>query len=138
MTATRHFIRHYVEMVAVMFLGMAALGMPMSAALDAAGVKSGDAPAVSLLGMATTMTVPMVALMRYRGHGWQPSMEMAASMFVPTIAVIGLLAAGIAGGMGTLIVIEHAAMLLSMLVAMLLRREEYSGGAHGHRAEVTA
>jgi hypothetical protein len=41
--------------------------------------------------------------------------------------------------LGALLVIEHVAMLLSMLVAMLLRREEYSGGVHAtRRSAVTA
>lgn len=34
--------------------------------------------------------------------------------------------------------IEHVVMLPSMLVAMLLRREEYSGGVHGHVQRVVA
>jgi hypothetical protein len=33
----RHFARHCVEMVVVMFLGMAVLGMPAGWALEAAG-----------------------------------------------------------------------------------------------------
>jgi flagellar biosynthetic protein FliP len=80
------------------------------------------------------MTVPMVAWMRHRGHGWPASLEMSASMFIPTFAVVGLLWSGLVEGIGTLLMIEHVAMLPSMLVAMLLRREEYSGGAHGHTA----
>ena len=64
-TATRHFIRHYVEMVAVMFAGMAALGLPAGAALGAFGSSWSEltdtAPAAMLLLMATTMTIPMVA-----------------------------------------------------------------------------
>lgn len=35
--------------------------------------------------------------------------------------------------MGSLMTIEHVAMLPSMLAAMLLRRDEYSG-AHAHAA----
>jgi hypothetical protein len=132
----RHFIRHYIEMVVAMFLGMAVLGLPVDAALPALGTSSGelydDAPAVMLLEMAFIMTVPMVAWMRYRGHGWQPSMEMAASMFIPTFGVIALLWGGLVEPSGTLLAIEHAAMFPSMLVAMLLRRDEYSGGMHGH------
>lgn len=54
-----------------------------------------------LLGMALTMTVPMVAWMRYRGHGWAASNEMAASMFIPSFAVVGLLAAGASPTSGT-------------------------------------
>ena len=74
------------------------------------------------------MTVPMVAWMRYRGHGWPASAEMAASMFLPTFGVIALaLERASSSDIGTLLLIEHVAMLPSMLVAMLLRRDEYTG-----------
>jgi flagellar biosynthetic protein FliP len=130
-----HFVRHYLEMVAAMFIGMVALGMPASMALSQAGVSSSelssDAPALLLLGMAVTMTAPMVAWMRYRGHGWAASNEMAASMFIPTFGVIALLGVGLVEDTGALLVIEHVVMLPSMLVAMLLRRDEYSHGTHG-------
>jgi ABC-type glycerol-3-phosphate transport system permease component len=82
--------------------------------------------------MGVTMTVPMVAWMRYRGHGWAASNEMAASMLIPTAGVIALLGAGMVTDLGTLLAIEHVVMLPSMLVAMLLRRDEYSGGHHAH------
>jgi hypothetical protein len=124
-------------MLVAMFAGMVVLGMPASMALGAAGVSSSeladDAPALLLLGMAFTMTAPMVAWMRHRGHGWPASNEMAASMFVPTFGVIGLLGAGLVEDTGALLVIEHVAMLPSMLAAMLLRRDEYTHAAHGHR-----
>jgi hypothetical protein len=135
-TPTRHFIRHYVEMVVAMFLGMVVLGEPALLALGAAGVTSAEleahAPALMLLGMGVTMTVPMVAWMRYRGHGWRPSNEMAASMLIPTVGAIGLLWVGLVTEIGTLLALEHAVMLPAMLVAMLLRRDEYSGHMHHH------
>ena len=57
-----HFIRHYGEMVAAMFLGMAVLGIPAGWALGAVGSSwselNSHAPALMLLGMALTMTVP--------------------------------------------------------------------------------
>ena len=135
-TPTATFIRHYVEMVVVMFAGMVVLGLPAEAGLQA--ISSGaaqlqdDAPALVFLGMAATMTIPMVVWMRFRGHRWQPTLEMAASMIIPTLA-IAVLAAGVAG-FGTLMGLEHAAMLIGMLVAMLLRADEYSGHHH-HAAE---
>ena len=96
-TSTRHFVRHYVEMLVAMFLGMAVLGTPALLALGAAGVSSAelraDAPALLLLGMG----------------------------------------AGLVEDVGTLLMVEHVVMLPSMVVAMLLRREEYSHAAHGHR-----
>jgi hypothetical protein len=132
--SARHFVRHYVEMVIAMFLGMAILGLPAGWALSAAGSSwsalNDDAPALMFLAMATTMTVPMVAWMRYRGHGWRANAEMSASMFVPTFAVIAMLGAGLVSDIGVLLIVEHVAMLLSMLAVMLLRPAEYSCGAH--------
>src|SRR5829696_1974367 len=120
-------------MVVAMVIGWAlnAAGMTMSELHD-------DAPALMLLSMAVLMTVPMVAWMRHRAHRWTPSGEMAASMFLPTFAVIGLLAAGLIDDVMVLMTIEHVAMLPSMLVAMLLRRDEYSGHAHHHAEPAVA
>ncbi len=83
----------------------------------------------TLLAMGISMTVPMVAWMRHRGHGWRPSNEMAASMMVPTAGVVGLLGAGLVTDVGTLLMIEHVVMFPAMLVAMLLRSDEYSHAA---------
>jgi hypothetical protein len=138
MSSLSHFIRHYVEMVVAMFLGMAVLGLPAGWVMGAAGTSWSelhtDAPALMLFGMAVTMTLPMVGWMRYRGHGWQANTEMSAAMFLPTFAIIALLWGGAVEDIGTLLVIEHVAMLLSMLVAMLLRRDEYGGHVQGDRS----
>jgi hypothetical protein len=114
------FLRHYLEMVIVMFVGM---GVVMAIA----GMPENDT--VALLYMGTSMTVPMLAWMRFRGHGWRPSLEMGAAMMAPTAIATGLV--------GTvdydlLMGVEHVAMLLAMLGAMLHRRDEYTGHAH-HR-----
>jgi hypothetical protein len=124
----RQFARHYVEMVLAMFAGMLVLGMPAAWAvgLDTAGT---DRPALRLFGMALTMTVPMVAWMRYRGHGWRPCNEMSAAMLLPTFVAIALLPVV---AYGTLMAVEHVAMLALMLVAMLLRPEEYMHHDHSH------
>jgi hypothetical protein len=140
--STRHFARHYVEMVAAMFLGMVVIGVPAVAALGVVGVSSSeledDAPALLLFGMAVTMTAPMVAWMRYREHDWRPCTEMAVAMFVPTFGVIALLWSGLLEDIGTLLMIEHLVMLPSMLVAMLLRPDEYTGAVqHRSRRQAT-
>jgi hypothetical protein len=132
-----HFARHYVEMVVAMFLGMFVLGAPLAALLGVAGVDVSswqtDARELMLLGMAFTMSVPMAAWMRYRGHGWAPVWEMTASMFVPSFAAIGLLWAGTVNDTDALLYIQHIGMFPSMLVVMLLRLDEYTGHAgHAH------
>ena len=105
----RHFSRHYAEMVAVMFLGMAVLGLPAGWALGVADSSwadlGADAPAAMLLLMAATMTVPMVAWMRRRGHGWRPTNEMSASMIVPPLAAIALLGTGLVTDIDSLLIL---------------------------------
>jgi hypothetical protein len=129
-TATRHFIRHYVEMVVAMFAGMVVLGAPAGWALGAVGSSWSDltdnAPSLMLLGMAITMTVPMVAWMRYRGHGWRANTEMSASMLVPTFAAMLLQLTGTVEDTNALLAVEHVAMLLGMLGVMLARPAEYT------------
>jgi hypothetical protein len=45
-------------------------------------------------------------------------------MFIPAFGIVALLWSGLVEEIGALMLIEH--------VAMPLRREEYSSGAHGH------
>ena len=119
---TRAFIRHYGEMVAAMLAGMAVYG----GLLTLAGVEVAEMSAeVRLLAMAFAMTVPMVAWMRYRGHGWTPAWEMSGVMIAPAMAAIGLLWAGLVEDIGALLAIEHTVMFAAMLAVMLARREEY-------------
>jgi hypothetical protein len=139
--ANRHFARHYVEMLVAMVLGMVVLGTPATLALGAAGMSMSelhnDFPALMLFAMAVAMTVPMVAWMRYRGHRWQPTLEMAASMIIPTLVAIALLATAVLS-FDALMGLEHVAMLLGMLVAMLLRLDEYTSHAHPTRTAIAA
>jgi hypothetical protein len=133
-----HFVRHYTDMVVAMFLGMFVLGLPLAALLSFGVDVSAwriDARELLLLGMAFTMSVPMAAWMRYRGHGWAPVWEMTGSMFVPSFAAIGLLWAGIVADTDALLYIQHIGMFPSMLAVMLFRLDEYTGhGAHAHAA----
>jgi hypothetical protein len=74
----------------------------------------------------------LVGLLASRAYGVVVFAALAASMIIPTLVAIALLAADVLG-FGTLMGLEHVAMLLGMLVAMLLRLDEYTGHAHhGH------
>ena len=130
---TRDFARHYGEMVIVMLLGMAVLAMPARWATDALwpGV-AGDDTTLMLARMAAAMTLPMIPWMRWRGHGWQPSLEMVGAMIVPAIGVIALLQAGLVESVGLLMTLEHVAMFAAMFAVMIARPDEYS---HAHPAK---
>jgi hypothetical protein len=135
--STKRFVRHYVEMVIAMFVGMAVLSLPARLALGAAGTSWSELGNEAMfLAMAVEMTVPMVAWMRYRGHDWRPCNEMAAAMLLPTFAAIALLQTG--ADAGILMAAEHVAMLLAMLAAMLLRPAEYTHDHHAHHEAVAA
>ena len=131
---TRHFGIHYLKMVGVMFAGMAVLALPAGWLLGAFGSSWNElSTGPMLVLMAATMTLPMVPYMRWMGHGWRPTLEMAASMIVPSVGVLILLASGLVTGEGALLVIEHVAMFIGMWAVMVARPEEYSG--HGHDSE---
>jgi hypothetical protein len=119
--STRHFARHYVEMVVAMFLGMGVLLPPLGAALRTAGTSLHDSDVLMISAMALTMTVPMIAWMRYREHGWPVCADMAAAMVIPTLSVLALLWSGLVGDLGT-----------------LLRRDEYTGATHRHAQQQVA
>ena len=127
----RQFARHYLEMVAAMLVGMMVLGGASEVLLDLP-----DETAVTLVEMAIAMTVPMVAWMRYRGHGWRVTNEMAAAMLLPAAGALVVLGAGIVQDEMALLVFEHVAMFVAMLVAMLLRIDEYAG--HHHVSQETS
>ena len=135
------FIRHYIEMVLAMAIGMFAL-MPLSAyALQAAGAPHLlDHAEPMALSMATDMAIGMGAWMAFRRHGWRHIAAMTAAMYRPFVI---LFPATVAGAMttGTMMLAGHVLMLAAMLAVMLRRRDHYGyrrparpavSGAAGH------
>jgi flagellar biosynthetic protein FliP len=130
------FIRHFVEMLVVMMLGMSLLGGAFSGLhtlLFGGGFADAwrDHVLLAALSMAFNMTVPMVLWMRYRGHSWQRGGEMAAAMNLP---VVPLLALNVFGAISAVAVLglQMILMIPAMLSAMLYRKGEYAG-PHGDR-----
>jgi hypothetical protein len=129
------FIRHYLEMVVSMAVGMVAYAIVFRRGMAWTGYRDE-------LVMAVFMTAPMVAWMRYRGHTWRQAAEMTAAMLAP-VAVVVVVAVELLGVTGRgLGMASHLSMLLGMLALMLVRRDEYthSGScAHdSHHATHTA
>jgi hypothetical protein len=121
------FALHYVEMIIAMFAGMFGLGLLQSAV--GLGVSATEQPELWYLVMAFNMSAGMAAWMRFRGHGWAPTLEMCAAMFAPAVPLFPLLWLGLIDT-GGLMLASHAAMFPLMLAAMLRRLDEYAGHHH--------
>lgn len=128
-TAPRHsrwlFVRHVVEMVVAMTLGMF-LGVGIFVAIIGVDYPQSrhQHPTAALLVMAVSMTLPMVAWMRYRRHSWRDSMEMSAAMLVPAVPFLVLLWCHV-----TRVALTGPYMMLSivaMLALMFYRWDVYS------------
>jgi hypothetical protein len=127
----RRFLRHYLEMVAAMLIGMMVLGAALRGVLAVAGLEYPTRyPELMALEMAFTMSVGMVAWMRHRGHGWTSTLEMVGAMVAPAVALVPLLWLGLLAG-DSLLMAEHVAMFALMFLVMLRRRDEYGGASHG-------
>jgi transcriptional regulator GlxA family with amidase domain len=122
------FTLHFVEMWLAMVVGMVVFHALTG--LHGHGAGSADASAAYQLahqvGMMVFMTVPMVAWMRVRGHGWQHAAEMAVGMLAPVVAIELLLGLGAATTLPWLRGADGPAMMLGMLAAMLLRPGHYT------------
>jgi flagellar biosynthetic protein FliP len=118
--AVWHFVRHYLEMVVAMLVGMIVLG-PMEDLVWPALTARAD---VGVMVMATNMAVGMAAWMRFRGHSWRGIAEMSSSMYVPFAILLVPFWTG-AIGEGALMTWGHVLMLPTMALVMLLRPAEY-------------
>jgi flagellar biosynthetic protein FliP len=116
-------------MCAAMWIGMAVGGVLFKAILAAFGTTITAArlryPELVVLVMGVNMTVPMVAWMRHRGHGWRSAAEMGVAMFAPAIPVIALLRSDVIG-FGAVCGLYCAVMMAAMLALMRYRRSEYT------------
>jgi hypothetical protein len=125
------FLRHYLEMVAAMLVGMVVVGAAVRGVLTLAGLELPTRyPELLALEMAFDMSVGMVAWMRYRGHGRASTLEMAGVMFAPAIGLFPLLWLGVLSGEG-LLVVQHLAMLPLMYLVMFYRRAEFGWSPNG-------
>jgi hypothetical protein len=126
-------VRHFVEMVLAMMVGMAVLGAVVQVICAGLG-HSGfflDHPGLRAPLMAMNMSIGMAAWMWHRGHGWAPVAEMSAAMFAPLAVLIGPSWAGVLSG-DTLLGAMHVLMLPAMVIAMRHRRDEYARDHHRH------
>ncbi len=120
------FWRHYLQMAAVMGVGMIASGAIL---MFASGLKTWDEvtiqyPTQALMVMAVGMSIPMAAWMLFRGMGRRNSVEMAAAMVLLVIPFLCLVWFGVtkSAWCGPYCV----STFVAMYALMRYRRDEYS------------
>lgn len=132
------FIRHYIEMVLAMTVGMFALMPLWPVAFHAVGAPHLlDRAEPMALVMATDMAIGMAAWMAFRRHGWRDIAEMSAAMYVPFVIFFPATLASVMTS-SAMMVAGHALMLTSMLAVMLWRRDHYCHRRSARRAAEAA
>lgn len=121
---TRRFVRHYLEMVVAMFVGMTVLGLGVEWLIAAAGAhdlaRAIDGPIASAVVMCLYMVAGMAAWMAYRRHTVRQNVEMNLAMVAPMAVLVPLEIGGVIDG-HALMVWLHVLMLASMWLYMLWR-----------------
>ena len=131
-----NFVQHLLEMTIAMFMGMFVLGMPADMLFEALGWTALTEDLVlSTLLMATYMSIGMAAWMRFRGCRWRITLEMCLAMYVPFLIMYPPYFAGWASPMAVMMV-GHLLMVPAMVVAMLIRLDEYTVSHHAHKKEL--
>ncbi len=126
-----HFVRHLVEMMAAMWIGM-----PLGRVLFAAVYGSASSGAVRqhdvawTLLMALAMTAPMIAVRLYRGHSARSAGEMAVAMIAPALPLVGLKVGHVVGG--PVAGLYMCVSMVAMIALILYRRREYQRAAAAH------
>ncbi|WP_199235970.1 hypothetical protein [Micromonospora sp. S4605] len=116
----RPLVRHYVEMVVAMTVGMMVIGALRS--FIGLTVPFAERPGAAYLLMATDMAIGMAIWMGVRRHPWAATLEMCAAMYVP-VALVPLVWTGVIGTMSFMVAV-HVLMLTAMLAVLLRRRQQ--------------
>jgi hypothetical protein len=131
-----HFIWHFVQMCMACCIGGVTLSVLFFGGAALMGYPNliQRFPELSTLVIAFFLALPMAAWMRFRGHEWRPTLEMAATPIVLGILLIGLAWLGIVPRSSVFGWLTGLACPV-MLIPMLFRLDLYTG-RKGHHAEV--
>jgi len=132
------FLAHLGEMCLAMCVGAVILNLMVfrGAALIGYPDLYQRFPELSTLWIALTLSVPMAAWMRFRGHDWRPTLEMSGATIVVWVLLIGIYWLGILPKT-SLLEWQLSLACPVMAAVMLLRFNLYSGQmSHGRMAQV--
>jgi Ca2+/Na+ antiporter len=131
-----YFLRHFLEMCMTMCIGGITLNVLFF--WGAAWIGYPDLferfPEVSLLVISMNLAVPMIAWMRFRGHEWRPTLEMASTSIILATLLIGASSLGIIPESSRLDLLKILACPV-MLIPMLLRLDLYTGHHASHQSQ---
>src|SRR5262245_19909936 len=119
-----HCARHLVEMFLAMMAGRMVGALVLAAAVGTSVSEARREHAVTwVIVMALDMTLPMVALMLYRGHSLRSAGEMAAVMIVPALPIVACqLSHVVSGDVGRAYM---PVSMVAMIALIVYRRSEY-------------
>jgi len=118
------FLSHLLEMLLAMSVGMSIFHLfagLIPASSSWAAVADSETVLHNIV-MDFFMTIPMLAWMILRGHGWRHSLEMGVAMLAPIAAINLLCSLGVVEYLPWLAEASGPAMYLGMLAAMFYRR----------------
>lgn len=135
---TGYFLLHFLEMCVVMCAGGIAT---LSALLRWTGPLIGYPdlktrfPELSTVVLALWLTGVMIAWMRFRGHEWRPTLEMASTSIVALPLLIGAVWLGVIPN-SSLFGLECGLACAFMVVPMLFGLDHYAGrhASHDHHS----
>ena len=124
---TGRFLLHLLEMLIAMQVGMGLFHLMLGLIHIYSSSRAFEyGTNLHAFTMTVFMTIPMVAWMIFRGHGWRHCIEMVVAMIAP-VALIGLLCQiGLDEYLPWLAGLSTPLMFLGMILAMLYRRDHYT------------
>jgi len=130
------FLAHAIEMCLVMCFAAIVLNVVFfeGAWLVGQADLRTTAPEVSFVFLTLSLAVPMFFWMRYRGHAWQPTIEMGGSVIALALVLVAAAAAGLVLSTEVFDIMTRLACP-AMIAAMLVRYDLYASPmAHQHHA----
>jgi hypothetical protein len=123
------FLLHFLELQIPMGLGALICYLLTRLIPASSSFATAYHPGTFLFGVGDVLflTVPVVAWMIFRGHGWRQSLEMAVAMIAPVAAIMVLGQLTAYDYLTWLLTAGYPAMCLGMLAYMLYRRDLVTG-----------
>lgn len=122
-----YFLLHFLELQISMGLGalICYLVVRLTSSLPTYATSYRPGTFLFALGDIFFLTLPVIAWMIFRGHGWQHSLEIAVAMIVPVALIILLGELASYAYLLWLITAGYPAMSLGMLFYMLYRHDHF-------------